>query len=454
MSYSNSVIVHEIEPVYYSANQRAEFRLPPDKIYSSNLILCNLGVTKTGNQSPYHQVPGTNGVCKSISLFDGNVELTSLQNSHLWAGFKQLQHSNQYNESVGPYYSGNLLSNAFETRDLSANATGAGAATAVTGARIVRGTIRTMSSAVASEDSFKGQMKMAEVIDLLANMPYIDTSVFKKFRVVIEFHSASDLMLFSQALEKTNTNAITTTRPFLVAEEMTGQAVDAMMGKMQPIEYTVIEQDIASLDAIVPTAGASATDNTRTPLQPKTFHISGYNNKTVEKLLIWKQPTLKSNFQIDSDNNGRDIGWGVYSSMAFLGEKVQIRVNGRNIWARSGLDRPNSRLAHMADSWGDASLATFLNGMTFQAADAVARTVNWKIDGNGDAGTQDFIGVDLGLERVQDLQIDFERKGFFCADDAQTALSKYNSAYNLRIFAEVRKAIIPQANGGYNVIYV
>ena len=454
MSYSNSVIVHEIEPVYYAANQRAEFRLPPDKIYSSNLILSNLGLTKTASQSPYHQVPGVYGICKSISLFDGNVELTSLQNSHLWAGFKQLQHSNQYNESVGPYYCGNLLSNAFETRDLSGNAAGTGGNCAVTGARIVRGTIRTMETAVTSEDAYKGQMKMAEIVDLLANMPYIDTSVFKKFRVVIEFHSASDLMVFAQALEKDNVASITTTRPFLIAEEMTGQAVDAMMGKMQPIEYTVIEQDIASLDAIVPTAGASATDNTRTPLQPKTFHISGYNNKTVEKILIWKQPTLKTNYQVDGGENGRDVGWGVYSSMAFLGEKCQIRVNGRNIWARSGIDRPNSRLAYMADSWGDSSIATFLNGMTFQAADAAPRNLNWKIDGNGDCGTQDFIGIDLGLEKVQDLQIDFERKGFFCEDDAQTALSKYNSAYNLRIFAEVRKAIVPSGNGGYNVIYV
>tara|TARA_R110000868_G_scaffold247605_1_gene503996 strand:- start:71 stop:1435 length:1365 start_codon:yes stop_codon:yes gene_type:complete len=454
MSYSNSVKVHEIEPVYYASNQRAEFRLPPDKIYSSNLILCNLGATKSANQSPYHQVPGVYGICRSISIFDGNVELTSLQNAHLWAGFKQLSHSNQYNESVGPYYCGNLCSNGFETRDLSEKANGTGAATNVFGARIVRGTIRTMNTAVTSEDSFKGSMKMAEIVDLLANMPYIDTSVFKKFRIVIEFHSASDLKTFAQAQQKTAADTITTTRPFLVAEEMTGAAVDAMMGKMQPIEYTVIEQDLASLDAVVPTTGAGATDSTRTPLQPKTFHVSGYNNKTVEKILIWKQPTLITNYQVDGGVDGRDVGWGIYSSTGFLGEKCQIRVNGRNIWARSGIDKPNSRLAYMVDSWGDGVMATHQNGLAFQAADNQPRSDYWKVDGNQDIGSQDFIGVNLGLEKVQDLQIDFERRGFFAEDAGQTALSKYNSAYNLRIFAEVRKQIIPQANGGYNVIYV
>ena len=453
MSYSSSVTVHQVEPIYYSANSRVEFRLEPNKMYSSDLILANMGCFKTGTKSTQHQVAGVYGICKSISILDGNVELTSLQNSHLWAGFKQYQHSNQYNESIGPYYCGNLISNGFETRDLTEKTTGAAATLAVTGARIVRGTIRTMNTFATSDLSFKGQMKMAEIIDLLANMPYIDTSFFKNFRVVIEFHSASDLLLFAQGQQKTVTGGIETIRPFLIAEELTGPQVDAMMGKMSPIEYTVIEQDLASLDAIVPTAGASAQDSTRTPTQLKTYHVSGFNNKTVEKMLIWKQPTLKGNIQIDSELNGRDIGWGAYGSMSFLGEKIQIRVNGRNIYARSGLDKPNQRLAAMVDSWGNSSLAPFANGMTFQAPDASPRSETWKIDGNQDCGVQDFIGTDIGLEKVQDLQIDFERKGFFADSDAETAKSKYNSAYNLRIFAEVRKAIIPQASG-YNVIYV
>jgi hypothetical protein len=454
MSYSSNVKIHELEPIYYSANQRAEWRLPPNSIFTTNLVLCNIGVTKSANQANYSQCAGVYGMIRSISLFDGNVELTSLQNAHLWAGWRQFTHSNQYNESIGSYYAGNLVSNEFGARDLSELATGTGANASVSGARIVRGSIRSFTTNTIEDTTYKGTMKMAEILDLLSNMPYIDTSVFKNFRIVIEYHSTTDISLNSQYIEKSNPASITTTRPFLVCEEMLGENAEAVMGKVQPIEYIVIEQDIADLEAVAPDVTGPRVADTATPLQPKTYHISGFNNKTVEKMLIWKQPVNPANIQLATANNGRDVGWGVYNSMAFLGEKVQIRVNGRNIWARSGLDRPNQRLAACVDAWTDyGSLATFANGLSPQTPDATSRSVSVKADGNQDLGVQDFIGVDIGLEKVQDLQIDFERRGFFAQDATQTNQSKYNTQYNIRIFAEVRKMIVPKAGGGYDVRY-
>ena len=458
MSYSNQVKIHEIEPVYYAQSQRAEFRLPPDKIFTTNLAIENMGLIKNANQARYSKWAGVYGTVKNLLILDGNVELVNLQRVHMWSGFKQFLHSNQYNESVGPYYTGGLMSNIWNQRDVTGNQ----AAGLIFGAKLQEGTIRALATNTTEPTTYKGRMMLSEILDLLSNMTHIDTSVFRNFRVIVEYQSPAEAITRAVRNNQNNGVTVNSTRPFLTAEEILDEeTVNSIMGKLQPIEYKVIEQDVASLPAVAAAAGAGVTDTARTPTQQQTYHISGFNNKTLERILIWKQPTAAVNIQ-DAANGGQDAGHGIYNSVGFFKEKYQLRINGRNVFARSGLDKDNQRLAMMCDTWGaNASLTPFNAGLAYKSPNATLRSSLIQT-GNQDIGILDFDSADLGMTKEQDLQLDFERTGFF-NDNAggvggsvgQTAQSKYNQTYSLVMFAEVRKAIVPSSSGlGYNVVYV
>lgn len=458
MSLSGSVKHVEIEPVYYSANQRVEFRLHPDKLYSTDLILANIGVSRAANQGRLNKWSGVYGTITNMTLFDGNTELSNLTDVGRWSGFKMATKSNQYNSSIASYYHGSdgtgHIMSLTDRRDTQAN-------NRIIGQKVVQADTRTMGTTAAAfgvAGTFKGLLRLRMIYDLLSSMQYIDTSVFKNFRIVCELSNDPTRILGANQ----NVANATTTRPMLVAQEIIDEDIIASaMGKMGNVVYTEIENDRVQIPN-----GAGLVTNVaggRYALQENTFHISAFNSKTIGRMLMWKEPTLPIN--INNQNNG-DAGKGIYSSTGFLDEQAQVRVNGRSIFARSGVQGDNRRLAHMVDSWGVMSLAPFQYGLAPQSPDATLRQTLIQ-DGNEVFGNLSFIGLDLGNEKCQDLQVDLQRRLCFMAttaegggagagigDTARTANSKYNSAHQLALWAEVKKAIVPNKDGTYNVVYV
>ena len=114
MSLSSSVHSKEIEGVYYQQNGRVEFRLHPNKLYSTDLIVSNLGVSKVANNERMHKWCGVYGCITNAIIYDGNTVLSQLTDLGEWSGFKNLTRENQYNESVSSYYNGALLSNIYK----------------------------------------------------------------------------------------------------------------------------------------------------------------------------------------------------------------------------------------------------------------------------------------------------------------------------------------------------
>ena len=78
MSYSNRVKIHEVEPIYNSAGNRAEFRFQPNKIYSTNVLLANLAQSQT-TPSKYNRLAGISALFDNVMLYDGNIELQMTQ---------------------------------------------------------------------------------------------------------------------------------------------------------------------------------------------------------------------------------------------------------------------------------------------------------------------------------------------------------------------------------------
>lgn len=452
----------EIEAVYYQANSRAEFRLHPNKLYSTDLILSNIGMTRLANQGQVHKFVGVYGLIENLTIYDGNTVLSNLSDAGFWSGFKMLTNSNQYAKTVSHYLSGNRQSTTMNRTDqLNLNTT-----TDIAGFKLVQDVAKDLRTSAVDGTTFKGQLRLRMIYDLLVQMRYIDTSIFKDFRIVVEFNSQIARSVYNSVNVQNNT----TTRPFLVVQEVISEAIlESEMGKMGNVVYNEIENDLVNIPAIpvvgVPVGNVVGLANAnRYREQVNTFHLNSFNNKSIGRLLLWKQPTIANNLVGDAN---RPVANGIYNSTEFLNEVEQVRCNGRNVLPRNGVAGSNRRLAHFVDSWGSPAICPFMNGLADRQITATTRQTQMR-EGNEVYGATSFVGLEIN-QKCNDLQIDVSRRGIFMAtvangagagagtglgnDIARTTGSKYNSSHNLQVWGEVKKAVVV-SGGSYNVVYV
>ena len=444
MSYSNRVKIQEIEPIYNSAGNRCEFRFLPNKIYSTNVLLANLAQSQT-TPSKYNRLAGISALFDNVMLYDGNIELQMTQLCALWGGWKQSRKSNSNHKDKQCMLVGNSAGFRYEGHDATANQ-GNG--------RIFGRSIRNADVQANNEvksNTGKASLPMNELLPILDALPFLDTSVFKDLRLIVEYNG-------SVAVRENKAESVSTLRPLLILEEMIDpKQVSSMMGKMGQVVYDNIESDRANIPQKLRTTSVALN---RSEKQPVSFHLSSYSNKKVGKMVIIKQAASS----VVREAGNADYQNGVCDSLGLYKESFQIRVNGANVFPKNGITKPNQRLSRVVDSWGDGGLQVFGNGLAARGPDTETRA-EYISKGNASIGFMDWVGIDLGYTAVQDLQIEFGRDVFYAqtgngdgagdtANPNQTALSKYNTQINLIIFALVRKAIVPNGKGGYDVRYV
>ena len=59
-----------IDPIFIQAKLRAEFRLPADSVFQSNLRILGTSITSSATDS-YSPTLGANGAISAIHLYDG-----------------------------------------------------------------------------------------------------------------------------------------------------------------------------------------------------------------------------------------------------------------------------------------------------------------------------------------------------------------------------------------------
>jgi len=485
MSQGNDLKEVQLEPVYYVANQRAEFRLPEGRIFSTDLFLANLGMTcSSASPGQYGKYAGVYGTLTNVTLYDGNVVLSNINDTGRWAGFKMFNKGDDYAQGVGRYMNYANTSYIFNNTDIRSlqdqvkrTTTSGKDLYKARGAGLLEGNIKgditLRTGEIGLSGTPRGMLRMRHVFDFLNNMPFIDTSFFKDFRIVVEMSGDPVRTLRADvALAATGADAgvilgasagYVTTRPLLFIHELVDEELKSgLMGKTPNFAWNEIEEDVVR---VVDTAVPSTTNPT--PLQSLTFHVNGFNNKRLGRLLMCKEPTGNILRQIvepaGSDNRGRVAGNGPFNSYCCLNEKEQIRVNGRNIFARAGIEGSNRRLAHMVDSWGNCALNPFGASLAYIEAKDQTRAFIVGSRGSEMIGNEDFVGVDLAGELVTDLQIDFSRNGVFNELPNATGninegaqVSKYNKALNLVLIAEAKKQLVMDASQprGYSIQYL
>lgn len=435
---------HIIDPVFNKSNFRAEYRLEADTIYFSSLRLINLGIEATSGGREYNKLVGAYGVIKNIYLQDDNEVLDSLNEANRWLGFKMYNQVNQVSMDINNAVTKNCMGSAM---------LGLGAGTAGTGAKIDEWKPRASSTAIAggSVNNSQAWLDLKLALPVLSAMESLDTRVFKKLKLIVEYSSDLD----DYMINTSDTNSATIEAQLIVDEIIDPKEREAQAFS-GTVSYKSIEHDVATIPALV--VGSTISNTNTTPTQSTTLRIGGFNNKNVGKIVIMKNPNLLANYK-NADDNHRG---GKFASICANKQALNFRVNGVTKIAGNGINRDNSRLAYLNDSWGVSSAYPFSNSTAYNEVQATNRNIFIK-NGNVDIGNLDYYGCAVN-DMVMDLQIDYQREGVYsfvtsgpvvkATDDTATSASIYNSQYDMHIYAEVFKSLSVGNDGSYTVSYM
>jgi hypothetical protein len=520
---SEQVKSHILDPVYNKSMQRAEFRLPADTTILSNMRLGNIGglVPSTRVYNSLSGALGiieSIHLYDGNVLLDQLLEAPIYNAFQNYNNNNQQQKDmvpNVHKARIGRYYGGIATDGNINSGDLTtpgtnygdgtfANVTlgdGSGGASAratvtvaggiVTAVTITDGgagylvsdelTIPALGGGTGDDARFtvesvksvgpkinnynlssngmtedenttgKALFYVSDMLPILKNMLMINTSTFKNLKLVVNFSNNLSNWSENVTLPIVGQPNFGSVQPFLLFDEMVGQNVPNAN-----FDFFSVEHDRFVVDA-VGTSVLSATN--QVSRQQITNKLSGFDNKSVKRMLLVKTPQLKTTYQTAVNINTM---YGPLGSKAFFNESLQVRLNGANLYAGAGINKENQRLAMLTDTFGNSGAYPFGNGSA-QVNDNVtdaSRGLNINL-GNSVISELDYYGINLNAT-VSDLQIEFGRDCLFVVDNtggagvgsnAATNAASINQQIFINAFAEVKKSIIFQPDGSYLVVY-
>jgi hypothetical protein len=394
------------------SNRRTIFRLP-EGIYPSNLKLLNVGcITVDATARLYNELAGTTALIRQIQLLDGAVVLDSLDRANIWNAFKSYNKSNDNN------------------RDLQKNLRKNNMGFTLTPETLQITPYYTPTEAQQTEDATaKSWMDLSDMFSFLKQIKYIDTQMFPNFRVVIEYEQDKDVWLSGAAVQGKDT-----VEPLVVAEEINDPEFrNSVWSDFKGMNYVSYEVDTVRLNAVLPTALDLQKQ------QNETFRFNGFNGKIVNRCLLAKNA-------LTEENNRASAIYNTLGSEAQNSQVFQLRVNGSQVFPRSGIIDNNQRLAILHDTWGSLNTIPSAGSLPFEDS------VNYVVNDTDRLGHLDYMGCNLGY-RIEDLQLDYERKGAYDGTLANQAIGQYNQSLQFNLFGEIMKRLV-FANGKYIISYM
>ncbi len=439
MSFANTT-TRIIDPVIQTS-RRCEFRLVANSAYLSNMMLLGVGATTSqAGDVALNALVGALGVIRQISLYDGSQLLEQLQIAQNLLAYKAKYARNDENISLA--------------RKLQLNNQGyvASGAYTMTNSQFDDDDIKVKPAIPNTNDKLKeAHISLRDIFSFLKESMTVPTNVYRQFRVVIEYQDSA-FIKESVWYKNDGTAESVAQNALLVVEEVNdGDVKDKIQSDYQGVSYTPLESD--QLHLVATGNGADSTAESQVQ-QNKSFLAMGFNNKHLNRLLLWKQPTDKTTWQNGADNSG-------YMGMASIPnwrESVQVRVNGANLLAGDGVSgsssgntppnvqggsSKNRMLRKLTDAWGTFNVVPSQNWVN-----SSERTNYTNMHGMGQLAV---FGLSID-QQVNELQIQYGRFGVY--NNAGANDNKIQTqAQNLVLVGEVRKAVVVNKDGTYNVVY-
>ena len=322
------------------------------------------------------------------------------------------------------------------------------------------------------EDATTGLLDLRECFGFLNNVSHLSTKLFKNLRVVIEYVPNQSAHLLVDDQRANNIAGLKKNIPILIVDEITDMAlVNTLEKQLTGASWVAIEHDLANIPE-VPNLAAVADE----AVQRSQLRINGFQDKVVSRLMIAK---CYENTGPGGPNVNQDGGLagtvhqvkalGGYGSKALFREKVNLRLNGRNVLSGDGLVTPAQQTMMLSDTWGALNMCPFQNQQSVGRDTAYANSalnvvginqtqppVRSTAAGAAAAVQQGYwisnsawIGLPV-QDRVTDMQIDLERTGTF-STGTQSSAGNFQ-ALNLHVFGEVAKGMTV-SGGNYRIFY-
>ena len=312
-SFANEYVSQRVEPLYFNKNDRCEFRIedPGKFIDPATIRISHLAVQASANTAHFPVNAGVWSYIKSISLYQDNVLLNYLSRGQSWMGFYNMLGTNGDQQGLR---GANIMNrNDYEVSPTTPHQI----------RRVDSSYYNSVTNALATNN--EAMIVLSKGLPLLQQMPYIDTNVFNKLRIVVEFES-NTAQVFTD--NKTITDS---TQPLLNYEEMNPQFV-----KNIGSSYTIPFTQMLLENVIVDVIGGDDTS------QIINSRLKAFDSQVVRRLLIANEV----------QNQTYSTATGYRNSVRFCGENYKIEINGYDLIPYNGVSNPNQALALTNDSWG------------------------------------------------------------------------------------------------------
>jgi len=423
MYSSGNVKTDYIDPHVNIQGKRTEFHLNPESGYYSNLRIVNLGANIAAKS--FNKLAGVYSLVKHAYLYDGKKEIDSMRFANRYLAFTNCLNSNDVNVSVN--------------RKLVQHAVGY----ELTGNKIVQPNLRdgTNDGTSALAEKADGILDCRKLFPILNGLLYLDTSMMKNLRVVIEWESNSQTVLDETGV------AYTVVDPILVADEVMDMGTRNQLAKSQGgVAYNAIEHDAWNV-AVDRSEGGDAANLAEEKSQSNK--IEGFNNKYVSRVLISKAFSNKANYESPV------LGFGDLGSVVMHKEKLQCRVNGQNLFSGDGIEHEGFKAKLLSMAYNQVNIPPYANLESVGTDDINGTSVHQGgtlgIVGNKQdqrTGTANWIGFSLE-DRIKDLNFTYKRTK---VKDGR-AVQKNNAALDIHIYCEVQKQMV-KSGSEYQIKYV
>ena len=408
--YSSSNVKTEIlDPVYFSSNDRVEFRLDKGTIMN-NMKLANFGLTGAGGHR-YNVDGGVLSMIKEIHLYDGKTTLQSQFHANERFSFENSQNTNDYNSNVERFtlkhQQGYSVQPKLDVVGKSVN--------------VLNSQVSGIPTVDDPNNKNKGYIQVSHLLPILKVLPVLPSSIFTQLRLIVVFETDPRKLLTGTA------NPVQTIKPVLIVDRITSEIQEQkLISKLTNALFN--DYEYTQINCPVNTAGIQSVNK-------KTL---AFNNKFLKRLRI------KLNYQNEASyvSGSTVLGRGALATSLNMHERtIQYRVNGSNILPRN-IQGDNRRLALFCDTWGNINITPEM------CSSLASSTQNGVMVADDNIGCKDMDGVHVN-QVIEELELQIGRT--FLTDT--TIPSKYNDEMKIVVEGEIQKQI-NFGNGGYIVGYV
>jgi hypothetical protein len=402
--YTQSLKTEIHDPRINVKNTRAEFRLQDeDAVYLSNLRLANIGITASPDE--WNAAAGSLAVVDSIILYDDGTELCAMRDFDLYSAWKNYNKENAANKSINNFLVKNAM--GYEVRGTNTSTT----------SENIEPLFPPPGYTLSETTTAQGWLDLKSCMPFLASVAYLPQQVFKNLRLVINYKAAIGTAQ--------NTNA-----PILITDQMVDSSQkQKLVSAFKGVSYVSVLHDSFVVDAV---SGLTTVAQTKT--QEVSKMLKGYDNKMLNKLLVIFTPQTTDR---ETDNLGK------LGSQMYLNQKVNLRVNGRNLLVGDGYDSPAKTLAGLTETYGTHN--TYMNRIALQTS--VLGTQPEAM-----LGQQSYVGF-LVREYVEQMELQISRDGEYDDGKADQTQVRNNASFVVQTFGECPTTLEVQPDGTYLIAY-